>query len=128
MARFMGNATVFTIFAEEAAAGVFAFLPLVTVKEGGRRFFEVCIGIGVASLLLGESVRLLAGVEPHVGHRVALGASVAALALALAALKVVRGPSFDKAKPWLAAAGVAGAAALLGEAFAVDAGSKLPGG
>src|SRR5581483_4147521 len=47
----MRNAAVFTIFAEEAAAGVFAFLPVVTVKEGGRRFFEVSIAIGVAALL-----------------------------------------------------------------------------
>lgn len=124
----MGNATVFTIFAEEAAAGIFAFLPVVTVKEGGRRFFEVCIGIGVASLLLGESVRLVGGVEAALPHRVALGAALASLALALWAMKVVRGPEFDRAKPWLGAAGAVGAAGLVAEAIAIDVGSLLPGG
>jgi hypothetical protein len=123
----VGNATVFTLFAEEAAAGVFAFLPLVTVKEGGRRFFEVCIAIGGAALALGEAVRLVAGLEAGSLPRAALALSLAGLGLALLGLKVLRGPSFDRAKPWLGAAGVACAAALVCEGVALDAGSPLPG-
>jgi hypothetical protein len=124
----MATATVFTIFAEEAAAGIFSFLPLVTVREGGRRFFEVCILIGGLSLAVADCVRLAAGLETETVPRVAFGLSVLAFALALAAMKVVRGEAFERAKPWLGAAGAAATGALVAEALALDPSSPLPGG
>jgi hypothetical protein len=122
----MATANVFSIFAEEAAAGIFAFLPLVSVKEGGRRFFEVSIAIGATSLAAALGVRLVAGLEPDLLHRGALVAGFVGLALSIVALRVVRGPDFLRARPWLAAAGAAGGGALVAEALALSPGSPLP--
>jgi hypothetical protein len=118
----MPLAEVFCVFAEEAGAGILAFLPAVTVKEGGRRFFEVTVALALASLVGGHAVRALAGgyggAPP--GRVATLALGVAAVALALVAIKVLRGANFTAAIPWLRGAGACAVASLVPEALALD--------
>jgi hypothetical protein len=123
----MPVADVFCVFAEEAAAGLLAFLPFVSVKEGGRRFFEVGLAIAGASLFTGHAIRALAGgYSSPDGLRLAtLALSVGAFVLLLAAVKVLRGPGFARASTVIGAAALFALGALVPETIALDRGSPV---
>src|SRR5579871_5497582 len=114
----MAIAQVFCVFSEEAAAGILAFLPVVSVKEGGRRFFEVTVAIALAALVAGQGARALAGGIAEAGAIVGLAAAGVSLVLAIVALRVLKGPGFDRARPWLGLSAVAAFVALAREALA----------
>ncbi|MBI3723022.1 hypothetical protein HY251_03565 [bacterium] len=113
----MPVADVFCVFFEEAACGVLAFLPAVSVKEGGRRFFEVSVAIALAALVLGQGARALGGGLAGTERAVALGGAGLSLGLGLVALRVLRGTGFDRARWWLGAAALAALLALGAEAM-----------
>jgi hypothetical protein len=118
----MPVADVFCVFAEEAGAGLLAFLPSVSVKEGGRRFFEVGVALALASLVGGHAVRALGGgyASPGTERAVALALAAGAVVLALVGVKVLRGADFLKSLGWLRAASVLAMGALVPEAIALE--------
>lgn len=124
----MPVAEVFCVFAEEVGAGVLAFLPFVSVKEGGRRFFEVGLAIALASLVGGHAIRAAAGgySSPDLLRGLVLGFTVAAVGLALVGRKVLRGPGFQGATGWLVASGALAVLALVPEAVSVDRTTLVP--
>jgi hypothetical protein len=111
----MATADTFCVFAEEAAAGLLGFLPVVAVKEGGRRFFETTVWVALAGLALGVAVRFIGGGEWPALKWTAVGLCICSFAIAFAALKVLQSPAFEKAKPILAVASVFSGAALVVE-------------
>jgi hypothetical protein len=113
----------FCVFADETAAGLLAFLPLIEIKEGGRRFFQVSTWLALAAIGLGHSVRAAGGGYGLDALAGPLGASLAGALLSAAFagvyLKVLGGPSFTRARPFLIISAVLATVAVVADGLAL---------
>jgi hypothetical protein len=122
----VATADVFCVFAEEAACGILAFLPVVAVKEGGRRFFQVGLAMALSALVLGPAIRALGGAYGDALKLATLGGAVLGLLFGIVALKVLAGQAFENAKLWIRLAALATLATIVAEAIGLDRRSPLP--